>query len=67
MTAEVALAYIQLRGLQEQLTLAQHNLASQLETLQLTQWRTQAGLVTSLEVAQAQTAASQTAAQIPSL
>ena len=67
MTAEVALAYIQLRGLQEQLTIAQNNLKSQQETLQLTQWRAQAGLVTSLEVEQARTAASQTAAQIPAL
>ncbi len=67
MTAEVALAYIQLRGLQEQLGIAQTNLKSQQETLQITQWRAQAGLVTSLEVEQAQTAVSQTAAQIPTL
>ncbi|TXT40129.1 MAG: RND efflux system outer membrane lipoprotein NodT [Comamonadaceae bacterium] len=67
MTAEVALAYIQLRGLQAQLGIAQNNLASQSETLQITQWRAQAGLVTSLEVEQAQTAVSQTAAQIPTL
>jgi len=67
MAAEVALAYLQLRGYQAQLTIAQNNLASQQETLQITQWRAQAGLVTSLEVEQAQTAAAQTAAQIPSL
>lgn len=67
MTAEVALAYIQLRGLQTQLNIARHNLASQQETLQITQWRAQAGLVTSLEVEQAQTAVAQTAAQIPAL
>ncbi len=67
MTAEVALAYIQLRGLQAQLALAQNNLASQTETLQITQWRAQAGLITALEVAQAQTAVSQTAAQLPAL
>ncbi|MEY4100465.1 MAG: hypothetical protein RL300_1636 [Pseudomonadota bacterium] len=67
MTAEVALAYIQLRGLQEQLTIARQNLGSQQETLQITQWRAQAGLVTSLEVEQAQNAVSQTAAQIPAL
>lgn len=67
MTAEVALAYIQLRGLQAQLGIARHNLNSQQETLQITRWREQAGLVTSLEVAQAQTAASQTAAQLPAL
>lgn len=67
MTAEVALAYIQLCGLQAQLGIAQHNLSSQQETLQITQWRAQAGLVTSLEVEQAQTAVSQTAAQLPAL
>jgi multidrug efflux system outer membrane protein len=67
MAAEVTLAYLQLRGYQAQLTIAQNNLGSQQETLQITQWRAQAGLVTSLEVEQAQTAAAQTAAQIPSL
>jgi outer membrane protein, multidrug efflux system len=67
MTAEVALAYIQLRGLQAQLAIARNNLGSQQETLQITEWRAQAGLVTSLEVAQAQTAAAQTAAQLPAL
>ena len=65
--AEVALAYIQLRGSQAQLTIAQSNLSSQQETLQITQWRAQAGLVTSLEVEQAQSAAAQTASQIPAL
>lgn len=66
-TAEVALNYLQLRGSQAQWRIAQTNLASQQETLQITQWRAQAGLVTSLEVEQAQTAAAQTAAQIPTL
>lgn len=65
--AEVALAYIQLRGYQAQLAIAQNNLSSQKETLQITQWRAQAGLVTSLEVEQAQTAVAQTAAQVPAL
>ncbi len=67
MTAEVALAYIQLRGQQAQLEIAQRNWASQQETLQLTQWRAQAGLLTSLEVEQAVTAVAQTAAQLPAL
>jgi NodT family efflux transporter outer membrane factor (OMF) lipoprotein len=67
MTAEVGLAYIQLRGLQAQIDIAQRNLASQSETLQITQWRAQTGLVTSLEVEQAQTAVAQTASQIPAL
>jgi NodT family efflux transporter outer membrane factor (OMF) lipoprotein len=65
--AEVALAYIQLRGQQSQLAIAQSNLASQTETLQITDWRAQAGLITSLEVEQARAATAQTAAQIPSL
>jgi NodT family efflux transporter outer membrane factor (OMF) lipoprotein len=65
--AEVALAYIQLRGLQSQLAIAQSNLVSQTETLQITDWRAQAGLITSLEVEQARAATAQTAAQIPAL
>ena len=65
--AEVALAYIQLRGQQSQLAIARTNLASQSETLQITSWRAQAGLITTLEVEQARTANEQTAAQIPAL
>ena len=67
MAAEVALAYIQLRGQQAQLMIARNNLASQNETLQITDWRAQAGLITSLEVEQARTASEQTGAQIPTL
>jgi outer membrane protein, multidrug efflux system len=67
LAAEVALAYLQLRGLQNQLAIGQRNLASQQETLQLTDWRAQAGLVTSLEVEQARTAVEQTSAELPSL
>ena len=65
--AEVALAYIQLRGQQAQLAIARSNLDSQKETLQITDWRAQAGLITSLEVEQARTATEQTSAQIPTL
>jgi len=65
--AEVALNYIQLRGTQAQLQIAQNNLASQQETLQITRWRAQAGLLTSLEVEQAISSTAQTAAQIPAL
>lgn len=65
--AEVALAYIQLRAQQAQLTIARNNLASQHETLQLTDWRAQAGLITSLEVEQARSASAQTSAQLPAL
>jgi len=65
--AEMALAYIQLRGQQAQLAIARTNLASQNETLQITDWRAQAGLTTSLEVEQARTASAQTSAQLPAL
>jgi NodT family efflux transporter outer membrane factor (OMF) lipoprotein len=65
--AEVALAYITLRGTQLRLAIAENNLASQLEILQITQWRLQAGLVTSLEAEQARAAAEQTRSQLPAL
>jgi multidrug efflux system outer membrane protein len=65
--AEVALSYITLRGAQVRLAIAADNLTSQLETLQITQWRLQAGLVTSLETEQARTTAEQTRARIPVL
>ncbi|HEY0817598.1 MAG TPA: efflux transporter outer membrane subunit [Rhizobacter sp.] len=65
--AEVAVAYVQLRGLQARLDIARRNLAAQQETLQITDWRVQAGLATSLELSQARTNTEQTRAQIPSL
>jgi outer membrane protein, multidrug efflux system len=65
--AEVALDYIALRGAQARLAIAEDNLASQLETLQITQWREQAGLISALEVEQARSAAEQTRAQLPTL
>jgi len=65
--AEVAVTYMNLRGAQARLTIAQQNLAAQQETLQLTQWRAQAGLAASLDVEQASTAVEQTRAQIPAL
>jgi multidrug efflux system outer membrane protein len=67
LAAEVALDYITLRDAQARLSIASNNLASQQETLQITQWRQQAGLVTALEVQQAQAAAEQTAALLPPL
>jgi len=65
--AEVAATYIDLRGQQARLAIARRNLDSQAEILQLTRWRTQAGLATSLEVEQARAASEQTRAQIPVL
>ncbi len=65
--AEVALAYIDLRGNQLRLEIARQNLANQEETLQLTRWREQAGLVTMLDVEQARTSVEQTRARLPQL
>lgn len=65
--AEVALSYIGLRNAQSRLTIARANLAAQQETLQLTLWRQQAGLVTALEAEQARASVEQTGAQLPSL
>ena len=67
LAAEVAVNYIELRSLQQRLAIAKSNLASQGETLQITQWRLQAGLTTSLVAEQARAASEQTAAQIPAL
>jgi NodT family efflux transporter outer membrane factor (OMF) lipoprotein len=66
-SAEVALNYIALRSAQVRLLIASSNLASQTETLEITQWRLQAGLVSSLEDHQARAATAQTRAQIPTL
>jgi outer membrane protein, multidrug efflux system len=65
--AEVALGLLQLRGTQALEIIARRNLASQQQTLQITQWRQEAGLVTQLDVEQARTAVEQTRAQLPAL
>ena len=65
--AEVALGYIGLCGAQVLLAIARDNLAIQRETLQITEWRQQAGLVTALETEQSRAAAEQTGAQLPAL
>lgn len=65
--AEVALNYILLRAAQLRTQIASENLASLEETLQITQWRQQAGLVSSLESEQARAAVEQNRAQLPGL
>lgn len=65
--AEVALAYLDLRSAQVRTAVARENLASQEETLQISRWRQQAGLASSLEVEQALGAVEQTRAQVPAL
>jgi outer membrane protein, multidrug efflux system len=64
---DVAKNYIDLRGFQRRLAVAQANLAAQLETLDLTKIRFQVGLASDLDVAQAETQVNSTAAQIPAL
>jgi multidrug efflux system outer membrane protein len=65
--AEVAINYLNWRGLQAQLAISQASLRSQEETLELTGWRVQAGLLTVLELDQARAATEQTRAQMPAL
>lgn len=67
LAAEVAANYVGVRSLQLRLAIARANLASQSETLQLTEWREQAGLANRQEVDQARSSREQTRAQIPAL
>ncbi len=67
LAAEVALSYIELRGLQARLAIARASLAAQEETLQITDWRVQAGLASSLDLEQARASVEQTRAQLPAL
>ena len=67
LAAEVALEYTDLRRLQQQLDIAQHNLDTQTETAQIAEWRTMAGLASALDAEQAIAAREQTRARIPAL
>jgi len=67
LAAEVALNYVTLRAYQRRLDIARDNVASQSETLQITDWRAQAGLTTTLDVEQARSNLEQSKASIPSL
>jgi NodT family efflux transporter outer membrane factor (OMF) lipoprotein len=65
--AEVALNYVEARTFQTQLQVAEENLKAQAETLQLTEWRFAAGLISSLDVEQAKTNLENTRSQLPRL
>ncbi len=65
--AEVALSYLQLRAARRRESIAAESLAAQEQTLRIAQWREQAGLGSSLEVAQSRSAVAQTRAQQPVL
>lgn len=67
LVAEVAQNYVDLRSYQQRLAIARDNLAAQSETLQITEWRNQAGLTDSSVVEQARANREQTRAGIPDL
>ena len=65
--AEVALNYIDLRGFQQQIVIAQNNLKAQQHTAELTRERFRGGFVSALDVANADSLVATTASQIPLL
>ncbi|MCU0587630.1 MAG: efflux transporter outer membrane subunit [Syntrophobacteraceae bacterium] len=67
LVAEVARSYIQLRGDQRRIAIAEDNLKSQERTLELTQGRFEAGLSSELDVAQARAQLATTEARVPVL
>jgi outer membrane protein, multidrug efflux system len=67
LVAEVARSYVEVRALQLRLGIARRNLASQTETLGLTEYRAKAGIVSTQDAEQARANREQTQAQIPLL
>lgn len=67
LAAEVATTYLDLRTLQARLDIATRNAASQQDTLTLTGFRAQAGLVGAVDVEQARANLAQTRATMPPL
>ncbi len=67
LAAEVGLSALALRSAQVRSAVAERNLASQRQTLQITQWRVQAGLLGSLEAEQARSNTALLSAQTPLL
>lgn len=65
--AEVARNYLELRGSQQRLTIAENNLAAQQKTFELARERHAIGLGTGLDVAQAETLLELNRAQLPAL
>lgn len=65
--AEVALDYLQWRSAEARLALARAALAAQDQTLRIAGWRAQAGLGSSLDVAQSRAAVERTRAQLAPL
>jgi len=64
---DIARNYIDLRGFQRRLAVAQNNLTAQQDSLEITRVRFQAGLANYLQVSQAEAQVNTTAAEIPAL
>lgn len=67
LAAEVALDYIQLRGFQQQIAVAQENLKAQQHTADITRQKQKAGFVSTLDVDNADAQVATTQSQIPVL
>lgn len=65
LASEVASQYADYRNAQTRLSIANSNLKSQKSTLELTSWRAEAGLASSLDVEQANTNFQETRARVP--
>ncbi len=67
LVSEVAASYLELRGFQARRSVAERNLKSQRETLELTRSRQAAGVANDLDVARAEAQTETTAAILPSI
>lgn len=67
LSAEVALNYVQLRGLQRRLAIAEETIVAQQKSLELTQDKQRAGFTRNLDVAQAAAEVETTRSQVPLL
>ena len=67
LTADVATAYIALRGAQARLGVLQSNIKTRSDTTQITRWKQEAGLSDMLEVQQAVSTLEQARAAIPTI
>jgi len=67
LVSEGGLNYLTLRGLQQQIVIAEGNLASQKKTVDITRTRFETGFVSGLDVANASAQAASTASRIPVL
>lgn len=67
LAADVAVAYVQLRSTEAQLAVVRNSLGTRRETVQLTQWREQAGTGNALDTQQSLSTLEQARASIPSL